>query len=96
MGYSNSSQFETNQAPAKAVAILPNAKSASFQFTSSGHGGDNNINAAEFNEESADVLWNKTKIGRMHLWRDDCGKNPIYPQGGTWIYNRANWAPGTK
>lgn len=96
MGYSNSSQFETTQVPAKALQILPNTKSASFQFTSSGHGGDNNINAAEFNEESADVIWNKTKIGRMHLWRDDCGKNPIYPQGGTWIYNRANWCPGTK
>jgi len=30
------------------------------------------------------------------MWRDDCGFNPIYPQGGTWIYNRANWCPGDK
>lgn len=95
-GYSNSTQFETTHVPQKGVTILPNTKSASFQFTSSGHGGDNNINAAEFNEESADVLLNNTKIGRMYLWRDDCGKNPIYPQGGTWIYNRANWCPGSK
>ena len=28
------------------------------------------------------------------VWKDDCAANPIYPQGGTWIYNRAGWCPG--
>jgi hypothetical protein len=28
------------------------------------------------------------------VWRHDCSFNPLYPQGGTWIYNRANWCPG--
>ena len=28
------------------------------------------------------------------VWRHDCSINPLYPQGGTWIYNRANWCPG--
>ncbi|MFT6360375.1 MAG: hypothetical protein ACJAYJ_004613 [Saprospiraceae bacterium] len=23
-----------------------------------------------------------------------CGKNPVYPQGGTWIFDRAGWCPG--
>jgi hypothetical protein len=23
-----------------------------------------------------------------------CGKNPIYPQGGTWVFDRAGWCPG--
>ncbi|MFD1552199.1 hypothetical protein DNU06_00115 [Putridiphycobacter roseus] len=23
-----------------------------------------------------------------------CAENPIYPQGGTWIYDRAGWCPG--
>lgn len=23
-----------------------------------------------------------------------CGKNPIYPQGGTWIFDRSGWCPG--
>lgn len=96
MGYAGSTQFETTQLPAKALSILPGTKSASFQFTPSGHGGNNNLNAAEFYDESADVLLNNTKIGRMRIWRDDCGKNPIYPQGGTWIYDRANWCPGTR
>jgi hypothetical protein len=24
----------------------------------------------------------------------DCGDNPLYPQAGTWIFDRANWCPG--
>jgi hypothetical protein len=26
-------------------------------------------------------------------WKE-CADNPIYPQGGTWIYDRAGWCPG--
>lgn len=26
------------------------------------------------------------------VWKS-CGDNPIYPQGGTWIYDRAGWCP---
>ena len=24
----------------------------------------------------------------------ECGDNPIYPQGGTWVYDRTGWCPG--
>ncbi len=27
------------------------------------------------------------------VWKE-CADNPIYPQGGTWIYDRAGWCPG--
>ena len=27
------------------------------------------------------------------VWKE-CSDNPIYPQGGTWIYDRAGWCPG--
>jgi concanavalin A-like lectin/glucanase superfamily protein/type IX secretion system substrate protein/peptide-N-glycosidase F-like protein len=27
------------------------------------------------------------------VWKA-CGDNPIFPQGGTWIYDRAGWCPG--
>jgi Concanavalin A-like lectin/glucanases superfamily/Peptide-N-glycosidase F, C terminal/Secretion system C-terminal sorting domain len=27
------------------------------------------------------------------VWKT-CGENPVYPQGGTWIYDRAGWCPG--
>jgi hypothetical protein len=27
------------------------------------------------------------------VWKA-CAENPVYPQGGTWIYDRAGWCPG--
>ncbi len=30
---------------------------------------------------------------RFDVWKA-CGQNPIYPQGGTWIFDRAGWCPG--
>jgi hypothetical protein len=33
---------------------------------------------------------------REYSWQvwTECSENPIYPQGGTWIYDRAGWCPG--
>ena len=28
-----------------------------------------------------------------NAWKE-CAENPIYPQGGTWIFDRAGWCPG--
>lgn len=27
------------------------------------------------------------------VWKE-CGDNPVFPQGGTWIFDRAGWCPG--
>jgi hypothetical protein len=27
------------------------------------------------------------------VWKE-CAYNPVYPQGGTWVYDRAGWCPG--
>ena len=37
-----------------------------------------------------DVVWTR------EVWRDNCDLNPVYPQGGTWVYDRANWCPGAE
>lgn len=34
-----------------------------------------------------------TKEFEWQVWKT-CGENPVYPQGGTWIYDRAGWCPG--
>ncbi len=34
-----------------------------------------------------------TKEFSWQVWKT-CGGNPVYPQGGTWIYDRAGWCPG--
>lgn len=31
---------------------------------------------------------------RWNVWKN-CGDNPIFPQGGTWPFDRAGWCPGT-
>lgn len=28
------------------------------------------------------------------VWKD-CGRNPVFPQGGTWQFDRAGWCPGS-
>lgn len=30
---------------------------------------------------------------QFDVWKS-CGMNPIYPQGGTWVFDRAGWCPG--
>ena len=74
-------------------AMLSNGQSFKIRSTITGHGAQGefrqnggtinhyfNVNggANEFN-------WNLT-IG--------CSTNPIFPQGGTWIYDREGWCPG--
>ena len=34
-----------------------------------------------------------SKEFNWRVWKE-CADNPIYPQGGTWIYDRAGWCPG--
>jgi len=35
-------------------------------------------------------------VARQAMWRPDCGANPVFPQAGTWLYDRANWCPGDR
>lgn len=88
--------FEANNMPPTTVAIDPAAKGAMFRFTPSGHGFVNAPNCAEFCVKDYYVFANGNQVATQSMWRDDCGKNPIYPQGGTWLLDRANWCPGSK
>ncbi len=88
--------FENNNFPQKTLDMPTDMSSAKLRVTISGHGFDNNVNCAEFCERDYYVKVDGNQIAEQSIWRDDCGFNPIYPQGGTWIYNRANWCPGDK
>lgn len=33
-------------------------------------------------------------IAYWTVWKD-CSRNPVYPQGGTWPFDRAGWCPGS-
>ncbi len=70
--------------------MLANASSYKIRSLITGHGQDGefvprthylNVDGANPPTES----W--------QVWTE-CADNPVYPQGGTWIYDRAGWCPG--
>lgn len=61
----------------------------------SGHGSDGQqTNCAEFCSKWYRFMVDGNNIAQRDIWRNDCGVNWVYPQSGTWVYNRANWCPG--
>ncbi|MGV6814945.1 MAG: peptide-N-glycosidase F-related protein, partial [Phycisphaerales bacterium] len=83
---------------------------ARVRATVTGHGMfPNSKNAGEFmpiwrtltissKEPEGDVLEGDfvTMSARDYLWKTDVYLNPCRPQGGTWKFDRAGWAPGSK
>ncbi|MBL7931342.1 MAG: T9SS type A sorting domain-containing protein [Bacteroidia bacterium] len=59
----------------------------------SGHGSDN-TGCSEFCSKYYQLKLNSNMISQKQLWRSDCGVNQVYPQTGTWVYDRGNWCPG--
>lgn len=68
---------------------------AQLKVLVTGHGSDDN-QCCEFDQHFYKVLLDESQIDQVDMWRNDCGVNDLYPQGGTWIYNRSNWCPGAK
>ncbi|WP_081909564.1 peptide-N-glycosidase F-related protein [Aureispira sp. CCB-QB1] len=95
-GYSTFNDFESTYFTPKTVNVPANATGARIFSTITGHGFDNNVNCAEFCPRQYTVKTNGAPLNSAMIWKDDCGSNPIYPQGGTWIYDRAGWCPGSK
>lgn len=59
-----------------------------------GHGfGTNNENCSEFCRKEHRLNINGERTFAWDLW-EECSNNPVFPQGGTWIYDRAGWCPG--
>ena len=59
----------------------------------SGHGFGSGNNCAEFCNNTHRVSVNGSQQWDWQIMRE-CADNPLYPQGGTWIYDRAGWCPG--
>ncbi|MBL0176245.1 MAG: T9SS type A sorting domain-containing protein [Ignavibacteria bacterium] len=79
--------------PPKTVDLDPAAKAWRLKVTTTGHQFSNATNCAEFCPKLHSV-----DVGgvRRFSWQivQECAMNPLYPQGGTWIYDRAGWCPG--
>lgn len=68
-------------------------KSVKLRLTITGHGAENNENCSEFCAKKTYVKLNDSLIAQQLVWKP-CGFNAISAQGGTWVYDRANWCPG--
>ncbi len=60
---------------------------------SSGHGFGGPTNCAEFCPRDHYLDINGNRLFSWLVW-NECATNHIYPQGGTWVYDRAGWCPG--
>lgn len=93
--YSDAATFNNINTPAKNLSIPTDGVTNKLRCTVTGHGFDNSVYCAEFCPRTYFLKINGNTAATKTIWKDDCGMNPIYPQGGTWIYDRADWCPGT-
>ncbi|MBL8008727.1 MAG: peptide-N-glycosidase [Ignavibacteria bacterium] len=70
-----------------------NADIARLRILQTGHGMDDLENCAEFCKKYRKIFFDNELIDRRDIWKE-CADNPLYPQAGTWIFDRANWCPG--
>lgn len=65
---------------------------ARLRLNQTGHGADT-FYCAEFCYPTKNVLIDNFSMYTRQIFRK-CGGNGLFPQGGTWVYDRANWCPG--
>ncbi|MCB0762375.1 MAG: T9SS type A sorting domain-containing protein [Flavobacteriales bacterium] len=73
--------FEEDDAMAKVIT------------TATGHGFGTGNNCAEFCDNMHSLVVNGDAEWTWQIMQE-CADNSLYPQGGTWIYDRAGWCPG--
>ena len=75
------------------VTFADDAAFGRIRIQHTGHGFGPPDGCSEFCSRWREVIFNGKVIDRRDLWKD-CGSNPLYPQGGTWVYDRGHWCPG--
>ena len=70
------------------LVLDPSASMYKIRSAISGHGQE-----GEFISRNHTLTLNGNVNFTRAVW-NECATNPIYPQGGTWIYDRAGWCPG--
>ncbi|MEZ4771735.1 MAG: LamG-like jellyroll fold domain-containing protein [Bacteroidia bacterium] len=93
--FSYASLFNDTQGKAISKYLDPAASMWRIKTLTSGHGfgGTNTDNCAEFCPRDHRLDINGVTQFQWNLWKE-CGDNFVYPQGGTWVYDRAGWCPG--
>ncbi|PCJ82369.1 MAG: hypothetical protein COA49_02435 [Bacteroidetes bacterium] len=78
-----------------AHSFTPEADEEMFRLVTraSGHWFGQGNNCGEFCYNTHSVNVNGAEQWSWEIMQE-CADNPLYPQGGTWIYDRAAWCPG--
>lgn len=71
----------------------PDCDYARLRIIQTGHGMDSPDNCGEFCSKWREIWFDDKLIEKRNVWKE-CGDNPLSPQAGTWIFDRANWCPG--
>lgn len=95
VGYGNDSLFDKN-VPEDTFTLGQETDLMRFKILQTGHGMDKPENCAEFCPKRRYILLDGAAADESWVWRDDCGENPVFPQAGTWLYDRAGWCPGAE
>ena len=74
------------------IKASSNTNFSKIKIHQTGHGMDAN-GCGEFCSKYRDIVFNGELVDHKDLWME-CGDNPLFPQAGTWIFDRANWCPG--
>ncbi|MHC1706437.1 MAG: peptide-N-glycosidase F-related protein [Bacteroidales bacterium] len=80
--------YKDNYFEARSMNPLPWASQFKLRTAISGHGQE-----GEFIPRMHTLSLNDSITFTYQVWKH-CSDNPIYPQGGTWVYDRAGWCPG--
>lgn len=72
---------------------FPGESISRIRIQHTGHGMDKPKGCSEFCSRWRDLKVDGLTVDHRNMWKD-CGANPLYPQGGTWVYDRAYWCPG--
>jgi len=95
IGQATINQIATNQKfPRMALELDADASSFKLKSSITGHG-----QQGEFGQSGGVVNHSiGLNTGTLSTWQitQECSENPIYPQGGTWVYDRQGWCPGER
>ncbi|PSR02549.1 MAG: hypothetical protein BRD50_07185 [Bacteroidetes bacterium SW_11_45_7] len=80
----------------RSVDVSQQAANSMVRVSVNGHGFGGANNCSEFCPTDYFVHVNGQQRAQQQIWQNDCSMNPLFPQAGTWIYNRTNWCPGDR
>jgi hypothetical protein len=80
--------------PGVKVKMLDDAHQFIVRTRTTGHGMDEPAYCAEFCPTYHNLFIDGVQRYEWKNWKE-CSDNPVYPQGGTWVFDRAGWCPGS-